>query len=230
MMLEPLARLGGARQRRFQVSRLFLQRIPQGGQTLLGFRRRTRGRFPHPCCVPRHLFLQLSQQPSRVLVQSPCRAVLRFYERILDRRPPPYLCCVEFTRKLPVPRRLRGCYLLLNLISRYAQRLALCSCCLFSLFRGFVQRLGRSSRSRRNLRFRLFRCGFQPGDRFFRLLAQRPQSLRRTLELVRLLVALRCAFLREPSDQFVRELFELRRQPARQFRAHRFHHRSVRRS
>src|SRR5882762_10345180 len=167
MLFEPLAGLPGTRQCRLQPLRLLLQRIPQRCYSLLCLCYSTRRRFAGCRGVTRHLVLQLSHQPARVLVQSARRAILRFRERIFDRRPPPRLHRFQFTCKLPVRERLRGgergCYLLLNLIGRSPQRLELCSCRFFPLLRGFLVRPRGGFRTRNNLRFRLLGLCLQPG-------------------------------------------------------------------
>src|SRR5204863_516882 len=128
MLFELLAGLPGTRQRRLQPFGLLLDAIPQRGYPLLCFCCRTRRRFVRRHGVTRHLILQLSHQPARMLVQSAGGAILSFCERTLDRRTPPRLRCFQVNRKLPVGglhgRECLG-YLLLNLIGRGTQRLAL---------------------------------------------------------------------------------------------------------
>ncbi len=136
-----------------------------------------------------------------MLVQSTRRAILGLRERTFDRRPPPRLCRFQFTRKLAVRGRLRGRErrgrLLLNLIGRRAQRLALRSCRFFPLLRRFLKCSRRRLRARNNLCFRLLGLGLQPGGSFFCLPAHCSQSLRAAFQLLGVLGALGCAFLRE---------------------------------
>ena len=118
--------------------------------------------------VTRHLILQLSRQPARMLVQSAGGAILSFCERTLERRTPPRLRCFQVNRKLPVGglhgRERRG-YLLLNLIGRGTQRLALRS----RLFSRFLERPRRRLRARNDLLFRPLGLALQPRGRFLGL-------------------------------------------------------------
>src|SRR5712692_5109284 len=135
---------------------------------------------------------------------------------MLDRFAPARLRCLQFTSKLRVGGGLRGserrCYLLLNLIGSREQRLALRRGRFFPLPRSFLKRSRRCFCARNNLRFRLLRLGPQPGGRFFCLPANGSQILRRAFQLLGVLVALGCAFLRETRRQLACELLKLWRQ------------------
>src|SRR5882762_7063148 len=223
MLFEPLAGLRGVSQDGLQPLRLLLQRVPQCGHSLIDFQRGICCRITRRSGVTRHFILKLRHPRASLLVQSSGGAILSFCERALQRFAPPRLRCFQFTHKLCLRSRLRGRErrrnLLLNLIGRRKQRLALGGCPLFVLPRCVLNRLCRGLGLLRNLRLRLLRLRLQPCCCVLAVFSCLPQCIGHAFQLLGVLVALGCAFLREPSGQFASELLQLRRQPARKFRS-----------
>src|SRR6266481_2407898 len=205
------------------AERLLLHAINPRRELLQPFRR-----LIHPCQRLFQLPGLLAQrtQHGRTLRRA---LLLQFFPQLLrlfpQRRRCQLLGRTHFLRYLLAQRILRlfesRAHLLLNLIQHRAQRILLRASCFFSL-------LLRRLQSRRSLGFHLLRMGPQLRRRFFRLRAHRLQCFLGARQLLFVLIPLKSALPRQVRHQFMRKLFQLWRQPSRQFTLQRFRSRRLR--
>src|SRR5258707_3300613 len=199
------------------AERLLLHAINPRSDLLQPFRR-----LIHPC---QRLFQLPRLLAQRTLHRRTLRRalLLQFFARLLrmflQRRRCQLPRRVDFLRNLLAQRILRlfesRAHFLLNLIQHRAQRILLRASC-------FLRRLLRRLQSRRSLGFHLLRLGPQLRRRFFRLRAHRLECCLRARQLLFVLIPLKSALPRQVRHQFMRKLFQLWRQPSRQFILQRF--------
>src|SRR5262249_15861725 len=108
-------------------------------------------------------------------------------------------------------------HFLLNFVECRAKGIPLCGEGLFTPPCIFFCLLLCRFHARRGFRFHLLRLRAQLGRRFFGLRTQGLQSLLRGGQLPFVLLALQRSLVSQMRGQFMRELFQLRCQPARQF-------------